>query len=67
MDFACGRRDARTFKKLWGKIKNRSIKTFFSDHWKSYTEKCYSKSQYMPKISLKLLFLKLNGMPTMLD
>jgi len=38
IDFVCGRRDTHTFKKLWDKIKNRSIKTFFSDHWKSYAE-----------------------------
>jgi len=102
IDFTRGKRDTCTFGKLWGSIKNRPVKKFFSDHWMSYAElppenrhvaskaetytvegynsrirhylarfrrktKCYSKSQHMPEISLKLPFLKLNGMPSIFD
>jgi len=95
IDFICGKRDTKIFRKLWNQLKDKAINGFCSDYWKSYSElipsekhceskaetftvgynsrirhysagfkrktKCYSKSQYMMEISLKLLFFKLNN------
>ncbi|MFJ1389070.1 IS1 family transposase [Capnocytophaga canimorsus] len=36
--FVCGKRDTETFLELWKKLKNRDIKGFCSDYWKSYSE-----------------------------
>jgi len=91
--FVCGKRNTKTFSRLWEKLRKIDIGVFCSDAWRSYSEvihrrrynatkkstftvegynsrirhylarfkrktKCYSKSQHMMEISLKLLFLK---------
>jgi insertion element IS1 protein InsB len=36
LDFVCGDRSTKTFKKLWKKLKPINVDTYCSDDWKSY-------------------------------
>ena len=38
LGFVCGRRDSKTFEKLYDNINPNNIKLFCSDYWKSYAE-----------------------------
>ena len=38
LGFVCGRRDSKTFEKLYANINPNNIKLFCSDYWKSYAE-----------------------------